>query len=264
MDFLKKHYEKVLLGVVLAGLAVGAALLPWMIASDRAAERAKADEIINRPIKPLPELDWSRTTNLIQRAAQPLRLDFSTINKLFNPVPWQKTPEGVLKKVLTANQTGIGAVIVTKTTPLYTTFTLDSVITNDTGARYMIVVERGAVAKPGKKMTGASLNEKNKEGFMIREVKGPPEDPAELTLELTDTSERASLSRDKPFRRVEGYVADLKYPPENKSWSNQRLGALIRGIAGEDYKMVVIASNEVVLSALSNDKKTSIPFNPGP
>ena len=46
MDFLKKHYEKVLLGVVLVGLAVGAALLPWMISKERDLERAKADEII--------------------------------------------------------------------------------------------------------------------------------------------------------------------------------------------------------------------------
>ena len=35
MDFLKKHYEKVMLGVVLLGLAVAVAVLPFMIASEK-------------------------------------------------------------------------------------------------------------------------------------------------------------------------------------------------------------------------------------
>jgi hypothetical protein len=168
---------------------------------------------------------------------------------------------------MSGNETGIGAVVVTKITPLYTTFTLDSVMMSESGARYMIVVVREAAAKPadrGRKMTGASLNEKNKEGFTIREVKGPPEKPTELTLELTDTGERVSLSKGKPFKRADGYMADLKYPPDNKTWSNQRLNQLIPRIAGEDYNVVAIATNEIVLSAKSNNKKTSIPFNPGP
>ena len=40
MDFLKKHYEKVLLGVVLLGLAAGAVFLILMIPNERAALRA--------------------------------------------------------------------------------------------------------------------------------------------------------------------------------------------------------------------------------
>jgi hypothetical protein len=267
MDFLKKHYEKVLLGVVLVGLAVGAALLPWMISSERAAEREKANEIINRPVKPLEPLNLSNVTHLIERAATPMSLDFSTSNRLFNSVPWQKMSDGTLKKILYGAETGIGAVVVTKITPLYTTFALDSVMPSESGARYMIVVVREAAARPadrGRKMTGASLNEKNREGFTIREVKGPPDNPTELTLELTDTGERVSLSKSKPFKRADGYMADLKYPPDNKTWSNQRLNQLIPRIAGEDYNVVAIATNEIVLSAKSNNKKTSIPFNPGP
>ena len=264
MDFLKKHYEKVLLGVVLVGLAVAAALLPWMISSERDSERAKSEEIINRPIKALGPLNLSNITNLIQRASTLMSLDFSTSNKLFNSVPWQKMSDGTLKKIMHGNETGIGAVVVTKITPLYTTFTLDSVMTSDSGARYMIVVAREAGNRLGRKTAPASLNEKNNEGFTIREVKGSPDNPAELTLELTDTGARAALSKSKPFKRADGYMADLKYPPENKSWSNQRVNALIRGVAGEDYIIVAIATNEVVLSAKSNYKKTSIPFNPGP
>jgi len=269
MDFLKKNYEKVLLAVVLVGLAVGAALLPWMIQSDREAEAAKALEIMNRPAKPLDPLNLTNVTELLQRAAAPLTLDFSSANKLFNPVAWQKQPDGTLKKVVRSGNLGVGALVVTKITPLYTRLSLDSVIPSESGARYMIGVERETAAKRTdrtKKTAGAALNEvKSKEGFVIREVKGPPENPTELILELTDTGERALLTRDKPYQRVDGYMADLKYPPaDNKPWKEQRVGALLRNIAGDDYNVVAIGANEVVMSARSNNKKTSIPYNPGP
>jgi len=52
--------------------------------------------------------------------------------------------------------------------------------------------------------------------YTIRAVNGPLENPAQLVLGLTDTGEEAVLSKDKPFRRVDGYMADLKYDPESK------------------------------------------------
>ena len=36
-----------------------------------------------------------------------------------------------------------------------------------------------------------------------------------LVLKLADTGQTIQLSKDKPFRRVDGYTADLKYDPEN-------------------------------------------------
>jgi hypothetical protein len=265
MELIKKHYEKVLLGVVLLGLTVGAALLPWMISNERASLQALADEIINHPIKQLPPLDLSQATNLLQRVATPMTFDFSSDNRLFNPVPWQKTPDGRWLKITADNGIGVDAVTVTKITPLYTTLALDSVLTSESGARYMILVTREAATRPvdrGRRMTGASLNEKNKEGFTIVQVKGPPANPADLVLELTDTNDRVSLSKGKPFKRADGYMADLKYPPDNRTWINQRVGMHIR-IVNEDYNIVYIGTNEVVLSAPSG-KKTSRPFNPGP
>ena len=47
MDFLKKHYEKVLLGVVLLGLAVAVAFLPFKIASDKQALEDKRNQLIH-------------------------------------------------------------------------------------------------------------------------------------------------------------------------------------------------------------------------
>jgi hypothetical protein len=43
--------------------------------------------------KPLPDLDFTRQTNVLERLQAPLDLDFSTTNRLFNPVQWQKDAE---------------------------------------------------------------------------------------------------------------------------------------------------------------------------
>jgi hypothetical protein len=88
-----------------------------------------------------------------------------------------------------------------------------------------------------------------------------------LVLELTDSGERVAVAKDVPFRRVDGYTADLKYDPENRRWMNLRVGAGGPGTApitveGESYIVVAINKNEVVMSAKSNNKKTSLPYHP--
>ena len=69
------------------------------------------------------------------------------------------------------------------------------------------------------------------------------------------------MSKDKPFRRVDGYKADLKYDPEEKNWQDQRVDANLK-FAGDDYIIVAISENGVVLSAKSNQKKTTLTYNP--
>ena len=261
MDFLKKHYEKVLLGVVLVGLAVGAGLLPLMISNERKTLQEKSEVLRRKRIEPLPEQDLSRATNWLRRVTSPTVVDFSTGNKLFNPAnPWQRRPDGTMIPLPAGRGVGPEAVVVTKIMPLYTKLILDSVSTTESGSRYMIGVTREAAAKPGKKTAVAALKEKNKEGgFTIVEVKGPPDNPAELVLELADTGERVSISKTKAFQRVDGYSADLKYPGGARP--NQRVGGPPLRIANENYNVVAIGANEVVLSAPSG-KKTSRPFTP--
>ena len=272
MDFLKKHYEKVLLGVVLLGLAVGAVFLIMMIPAERTAQQEIVNAIIVRKPKELPTLDVSRQVALNARVAGGDCLDLATTNKVFNSMPWQRKSDGSLVKIVLGNEVGPEAVVVTKLTPLYTTITLDSAtMTPEGAARYFIGVEREAAAKPtqrGKKQTSAMLNTKT-DTFVIREVKGPPDNPTELILEMNDTGEHLSLSKEKPIRRVDGYMADFKYPPDSKTWTSRRVGDNTLGtqqivIAGEAYYVVAITKNEVVLSARSNNKNTPRPYNPAP
>jgi hypothetical protein len=260
MDFLKKHYEKILLGVILLGLVATAVLLPLMIMRDHDALETERMGIVNRPPKPLELVDLTAESNAIQRLQSPYNLDFETTNKLFNPLQWQRAVNGNLIKLDSGNETR--AVIITQVTPLYLVLTLDSVETAESGARYIIGVERQAAATPSQRVRRqhySSLNEKN-ETFTIRDVKGPPENPTQLILGLTDSGEEAVLSRDKPFRRVDGYMADLKYDPESKKWLNQRVGSSLK-FGDDEYNIVAINQNEVVLSAKSNQKKTTLTYN---
>src|SRR5688572_15829958 len=126
MEFLKKHYEKVLLGVVLVGLTVGAASLPLMISGERQAEIDKTNEIIQRAPKELEKVNLKPTEELIARANARLALDLAASNRVFNSMPWQKRPDGSLLKVQPGN-TGPEAVTILKITPLMTRISLDAI-----------------------------------------------------------------------------------------------------------------------------------------
>ena len=56
---------------------------------------------------------------------------------------------------------------------------------------------------------------------------------------------------------MEGYEADLNYPVENKSFPNLREGSKLM-LGGEEYKVVTVSANEVVMSASLNDKKYTV------
>jgi hypothetical protein len=272
MDFVKKHYEKILLSVVLLGLVGALVFLPFLIISDQDTQRQMREGIIHVKVVPLLALDLTRETNVSARLQSPYKLDFSTTNKLFNPVPWQKTPDGRLIKIASGNEVGVGAAVVTKITPLCLILTLDSIETNSIAtnefvARYVISMERQASALPAQRSkrqhyasVGEKVGEKN-DAFMIREVSSSPADPGTLKLivQLMDTGESATLSKEKPFLRVDGYSADLKYDPEKKTWQGQRVNAVLK-FAGDDYIIVAIDQGAVILKARSNDKKTTLPY----
>ncbi len=258
MDLIKKHYEKVLLGVVLLGLTVAVVLLPFLINGKRADLAAKEVSLAPRP-KPLPPLDMAVEDAALQREQTPLKLDYTTRHNLFNPVLWQKLADGRLVKITTGNETGAGALEITDIKPLYLQITYDSPNANG----YFIFIERQAAEETGKRLKHEAfvVKDEKKDLVTLRGIKGPPEKPTELVLELNDTSETISVGPDKPFKRVEGYQADLKYGLDNKIWKNQRVKSALN-FAGGQYIIVAINENSVVLSAKSNDKKTTITFNP--
>ncbi|MGO8930550.1 MAG: hypothetical protein ACLQU3_27145 [Limisphaerales bacterium] len=262
MDFLKKHYEKVLLGVVLLGLAVAVVFLLLKIPSEKQKLEDMRNQLIHPKVKPLTNLDLALPDEMLKRMAAPAMIDFSAPNKLFNPMLWQKAADGHLIRADTTNL-GPNAVTITKLSPLSLKLTLDSVTVLDTGTRYVIGIEKEAAPNPrdrNKTQKYCSLNTKN-ETFTLRDVKAAPDDPTNVTvvLELNDTRQRVEVSNKHPFQRTDGYKVDLKYAPENKSWTDRRVGAVL-SLNGEEYNIVAITENEVVLSARSNQKKWTVKY----
>ena len=263
MDFVKKHYEKIILSAVLLGLVGALVVLPIVISGDQEQIKETEQKYIAPRVTALAPLDLTEQSNATLRVQSAVSYDFSRTNKLFNPLEWKKTPDGGMFPIKNGNETGAGAAVVTKITPLYFTITFDSVETNAAAPRYVIGVERQSasnVALRRKQQRYASVGEK-KDSFILTEVRGDPADPSALILTLTDTGDKVVVSKDKPFQRVDGYAADLKYDQEKKVFAGRRVGAPL-SFGGEDYIVVAVDADEVILSAQSNQKKTTLRYVP--
>jgi hypothetical protein len=258
MDFIKKHYEKIILGVVLIGLAVAVAVLPFFISSERTKLADMKSAVLHPKVKPLTNLNLTVSEQTVKRLAAPAVVDFGPPNRLFNPMPWQKAADGHL---IARESVGPNRITVTNITPLFLILTLDSVTTSDAGPKYVIGIEKQAAATAShrnKRQSLCSTNPPTKnDTFTMLEVKGKPDEPNQIIVELNDTGERAIINKDQPYRRVDGYTADLRYDPEKKNWTHQRVGARLT-FNGEEYNIVAINQNEVVLSAKVNGKKWAI------
>ncbi|MFM2294725.1 MAG: hypothetical protein RLZZ350_1138, partial [Verrucomicrobiota bacterium] len=239
------------------------------IRSERSEIEQRKIEVLGGKPKPLEPEDMASREATYQRLSTPKTPNFSMPHNLFNPVPWQRKPDGTLIKIVSDNTVGPGAVAIVKMNPLYTTISVEA--STDTNATlYVVIVEREAellAAKRRKKTVLVSAGAKN-EFFAVRDIKGTPDKP-ELKLELTDTGAQITITPEQPFKRVDGYSVDLKYEPEkNRAWTARRVGDRLGTFAGDDFSVAAInlvATNqyEVVLSARSTGKKTTIRQNAG-
>jgi hypothetical protein len=262
MDLIKKHYEKILLGVMLAGLIGVLVFMLFYIASQAAQMNDMRTSLINPPVHALTNLDMTTEDGATTRLKAPYSLDLETTNKLLNPMEWQRALDGTL--IRADKRTGPQVVVVTNITALFTTISLESVNTNEAATNYVIKVERQAAATAAKRAPArhyVSVNEKPNDIFALVAVKGSPESPDGLVLKLVDSNEQVTIAKDKPFRRVDGYSVDFRYDPERKAFHGKRVGDKV-SFGGVDYTVVEVNQNELILMDQSNQKKTSLPFNP--
>lgn len=263
MDFLKKHYEKVLLGVMLAGLIGVLVFMLIYIASDREGMENKRTRLIGR-VQPLTNLNLTAQETAIARLNAPYKLDFENRNRLLNPMDWQKDLGGNL--VLVGTQTGLRMAVVTNITSLYLEIKLASASTNFGVARYNITVQHQGSAKPAQRVALShfvSVGDKPKpdDPFTLLQAQGPPESPTALLLKLADSGDTVTINKDKAYQHVEAYAADIWYAPERKAFHNVRKGSHVP-LGGLDYVVDEVTQNQVTLVDQSNQKKTSLQFNP--
>jgi len=264
MDFLKKigascrqHYEKIILTLVFLGLAGAVVYLN----NTKAEEEQKIISFLTGVTKtktiPVKPADSAGNEAALKLIANPPTLDFSLPHHLFNPVRWQRRPppDNELIKMVTGNEVGWPKMIVSQITNLSFIIDLERVV--NPGQYYFGITKEAAerLAERKKKQRFATLHSKN-EFFTLQEIKGPPEDPTELDLELADGT-KVTVTKDKPYSQVEGYEAELKYTVDGKTFPNLRVNSPLR-FQGEDYIVVAITPTEVVVSARSNDKKYTV------
>jgi hypothetical protein len=258
----KRHYEKVILALALIGLIGAVIYLNEMKSAENEKIEKYNQNIGKRKGKPVPSVDASALSLAMQHSTNPPALNFSPPHNLFNPVKWQKRLDGSLLKVETGREVGPQALEIVKIAPLHLTITLDQ--QSGSGVNMSVTQEahtnRFWRVKMQSFLTTNNASERihRSRVFTLRDLKVMPDGPV-ADIELADGT-KATVTVNKPFSRVEGYKVDLSYPPEKKNFPDRRVGDVL-ALAGEDYIIVAITPNEVVVSARSNDRRTTIRNN---
>jgi len=265
MEFLKNNYEKVILSVVLLGLAVAAVLLLTWVANEKRALEEIEGQIIQTPPKALKPVDLSTNVATLQRLVKPPPLHLAGEHNLFNPVPWQKMPDGRLIPIRTGRELGPGALTVKSITPLYTRVEYEGPGGLGDTMQYRFKVTREAEKSPNKRipttLSVTAVGTKNPV-FVLKEMK-PKDNPTDFALELVEDKTQVVLSKEKPYISVAGYAVDLKYDPEKLTFTGKRVGDSLV-FAGDTNKIVAITATNVTVQATSTTKRTTVPYTPAP
>ncbi len=260
MDFLKKHYEKLILTVVLLLLAAGAVMMPILASSQRAAEEQRISELTRPKVKPLTLEDLTTNEMTLDRVQKPVQFELAGSHNLFNPVKWVQKSDGTFIKVKTGNELGLGAMRVTAINPLSLTVSFDEVTGTGDNLKYTITVIRETLPPANRKSTRQVEHKADNSVFAIKKVEGPAAEPTSITLELKGDRDPIVVTRAKSYSRVIGYSADLRYDPENMTRTGVKVKdqILLGGAGGEVYNIIAIEQGEVVFSAKSNQKQTPV------
>ncbi len=261
MDFLKKHYEKIILSVVLLGLAVVAAYLPIQVNQEKEKEQARKESLINPRVDPLKPVDLATNEAVLVKVKTPIHFDIAGRHNLFNPVPWVQKPNGELLKVKLGTEIGIAALEVIGISPLQMIVSFDQVVGAGADAKYQITITKETEKSP-KNSRAFTVGQPNNLG-VLKEVKGPPEAPTELVFVPAGENEAIVFSKEKPYTKVIGYAADIRYAPGSWMRKNIRKGDLIP-VGNDQYIVFAIDTNEVIFSNKANKTRTTIQLSNKP
>ncbi len=258
-DVFAHHYEKIILTLALIGLGVTVFLLMKFSQEEQENLQKYIIQLSKRAGAPVKPIDLSQIEGAIKQAQNPPALELSGPHNLFNPVIWRRKPDGQIVKDPTGFESTLGQVQVTAIRPQMLSISFDRAAGAAGFTQYTLTITNEALYGPRKlPNTVYVLNETNRPMLILREVKGPPDNPTELVFETKDTGERLAVGKDKAFVRTNTYEADLKSNLDNKTFAKQKVNQVVK-VGGEDYKIVAINPNEVVMSA-ANDKKYTLRY----
>lgn len=257
MQFLKAHYEKIILSVVLLGLAAAAALMPLKVSEERDREEERKRTLLPQAVKPLTPIDVTTNAQSLAKVAEPERVVLAGEHNVFNPVRWQRNQDGSIYR---ARDAGPGALKILEIRPLHLRVEFDQVAGEPPNIRYRLLVlnevQRGGRATP----RDAGVGDRNNM-FTIEKVIGDEANPEALQVLLAGDKEPVRITKQDPYQRVIGFTADIQHPVEKRTWNNQKVKDELT-FGGETYNIVAITPEEVVLSAKSNKKQTVLEIDP--
>src|ERR1041384_2791822 len=123
MDFLKKHYEKIILSVVLLGVVIYAVRLIHRVDQEREKIKNMREGIIHDTPLPYKPEDWTSLLTVLKKAQTPLKVELSGPHNVFNPVRWQKIGDKTIK--VDSVDKILELFVLTNVTPLYFTVVFD-------------------------------------------------------------------------------------------------------------------------------------------
>lgn len=252
MEILKKHYEKIILVVILLGLALAAAALPFTLEGDR-QRLAEIDGELP-PANLYTNADISAAESVFTRIKNPPKASLTGGHNTFNPVVWKQKPNGELVKLPPGSE-GPEALKILAIRPLNYEISYDKSPAG--GGHYFVFVNEAEPRKSQRRIPRFVLPGQKAGDLVLAEVKGAGSESAEFVFEDPETKERIVVTTAKSYSKVVGYACDLRYDLENKTFDDIRQGEEI-GFAGGRYKIVVIDPGQVKLVSTSTQKQTTL------
>jgi len=262
MEQLKEHYEKAILGLAMLALVYVAYGVLTDNSEDAIAEQREAQgRGLLQVEKKMPPMEMRGYHATLARLEKDEPLNLSNPHNLFNPVQWRVTRQGTTLKVELGNEIGAGAIELIETRPLYLKIEYRGTTGTAPNTRYRFAVTREAAEIKKKRLrmtTSAQLNDKDtRDLFTMIKIVGDPADPTAFELQLANNAGNITVEKGKLFQRIDGYTANLKYPPDNKTYANKRVRDKLF-FADDGHNIVAIGKREVVLSTASTSKRTTI------
>jgi len=256
MQFLRRHFEKIILSAVLAGLGAAAY---WLFVAVTEAKRQPGGTMGSAPhAKPWEPVDLGPLRGALKGLTDAPPLSLSDEHNLFNPVTWKMRRDGWLFK---QTKEGPTALTVTDIRPLYYTIRLDKVL----GESFSLIAKHAF--GPEKKWV-AMLNDKGLKTApfpcVIVGTNAALENPATLQVLIPETKATNAITAKEPYKRVEGYEVDLKYNASdtNNVFLKKHVDDTLP-LSGETYKIIAITKNAVTVQNVGTSKRDVREWNGG-
>jgi len=262
MEFIKKQYEKLVLGVVLLAVAGLAISLVFSVSQVRSDLENALQQLAGAKQKPLvPEnLEANLTQTALKRVSQHAPIVLAAPDHYtFNPITWTRAASGRLEPSKPRPNTGASGLAYIAPHDLVLEIAFEQVAGTPESPRYQFSVRRDyekTVNGRRSMVESVAVGSENKDQlFRLVEVQGPKESPTNFVCELMATRETFNLAKGKNFRRTQGYSADLRYEADRRDFPQKRVGESIT-LSGAVYKIVAIEKDELVVSAPNSVRTT--------